>query len=106
MPLESIDRLIHECREGGYAVGYFESWNLESLEGVLDAAEQTRSPTIIGFNGEFLSHEGRLAGEQLAVFGALGRAAAGSARVPCGLIFNQCTAIAGSWTRRGPGSIW
>jgi ketose-bisphosphate aldolase len=90
MPLESIDRLMHECREGGYAVGYFESWNLESLEGVLDAAEQTRSPTIIGFNGEFLSHEGRLAGERLAIYGAMGRAAAESARVPCGLIFNEC----------------
>jgi ketose-bisphosphate aldolase len=90
MPLELIDRLMHGCRDGGYAVGYFESWNLESLQGVLDAAEQTRSPIIIGFNGEFLSHEGRLVGERLALYGALGRAAAESARVPCGLIFNEC----------------
>ena len=45
---------MRDCQAGGYAVGYFESWNLESLQGVIDAAEQTRSPIIIGFNGEFL----------------------------------------------------
>ena len=55
MPLESIPRLMADCQAGGYAIGYFESWNLESLQGVLDAAEQTRSPVIVGFNGEFLS---------------------------------------------------
>ena len=90
MPLEPIDRLMRRCREGGYAVGYFESWNLESLQGVLDAAEQTRSPIIIGFNGEFLSRDGRLAVERLALYAAMGTAAAESARVPCGLIFNEC----------------
>jgi ketose-bisphosphate aldolase len=90
MPLESIDRLMDGCREGGYAVGYFESWNLESLQGVLDAAEKTRSPVIIGFNGEFLSRAGRLAAERLALYGALGRAAAENSPVPCGLIFNEC----------------
>ncbi len=96
MPFESIDRLMRGCREGGYAVGYFESWNLESLQGVLDAAEQTRSPIIIGFNGEFLSRQGRLAAERLTLYGAMGRAAAESARVPCGLIFNECPND--SWT--------
>jgi ketose-bisphosphate aldolase len=90
MPLESIDRLMLSCREGGYAVGYFESWNLESLQGVLDAAEQTRSPIIVGFNGEFLSHAGRLAAERLALYAAMGKAAAESTPVPCGLIFNEC----------------
>jgi ketose-bisphosphate aldolase len=90
MPLESIDRLMHGCREGRYAVGYFESWNLESLQGVVDAAEKTRSPVIIGFNGEFLSREGRLAAERLSLYGALGKAAAESSSVPCGLIFNEC----------------
>jgi ketose-bisphosphate aldolase len=90
MPLVPIDHLMHRCREGGYAVGYFESWNLESLQGVLDAAEQTRSPIIIGFNGEFLSHDRRLAVERLVLYGALGKAAAESSTVPCGLIFNEC----------------
>ncbi len=91
MPLVSIERLIHRCQEGRYAIGYFESWNLESLQGVIDAAEQTQSPIIIGFNGEFLSHDARLATERLALYGALGKAAAESAQVPCGLIFNECS---------------
>jgi ketose-bisphosphate aldolase len=90
MPLEPIDRLMQGCREGGYAVGYFESWDLASLQGVLDAAEETRSPIIIGFNGEFLCRDGRRAPERLALYGALGKAAAESSPAPCGLIFNEC----------------
>jgi ketose-bisphosphate aldolase len=90
MPLEPIHRLLQHCREGGYAVGYFESWNLESLQGVVDAAEQSRSPVILGFNGDFLTHPGRRAAERLELYAALGKAAAESARVPCGLIFNEC----------------
>jgi ketose-bisphosphate aldolase len=73
----------------GYAVGYFESWNLESLQGVVDAAEEARSPVILGFNGDFLSRP-RQAEERLAWYAALGLAAAQSSTVPCGLIFNEC----------------
>jgi fructose/tagatose bisphosphate aldolase len=73
----------------GYAVGYFESWNLESLQGVVDAAEASQSPVILGFNGDFLSRP-RTAPERLDWYAALGRAAALSSTVPCGLIFNEC----------------
>ncbi len=54
MPLTPISELLQHPREHRYALGYFESWNFESLQGVLDAAEATQSPIIIGFNGEFL----------------------------------------------------
>lgn len=90
MPLESVGHLMQRCREGRYALGYFESWNLESLQGVLDAAEQTRSPMVIGFSGDFLSDTERLASERLGLYGALGKAAAESSQVPCALIFNEC----------------
>ena len=90
MPLESVPHLLRDCQAGGYAVGYFESWNLESLQGVIDAAEHTRSPVVIGFNGEFLGSQQRLASERLILYGALGSAAARSSSVPCGLIFNEC----------------
>ena len=76
MPLEPIGDLMRRAVGGGYALGYFESWNLESLQGVIDAAEETRSPIIIGFNGDFLSRPDRLARERLAWYGALGVAAA------------------------------
>ena len=90
MPLQSVTSMMHRATAGGYAVGYFESWNLESLRGVIDAAEQTRSPIFVGFNGEFLSHGARTAAERLSWYGALGVVAAESASVPCALIFNEC----------------
>lgn len=90
MPLVPSLEIVTEAYRGGYAVGYFESWNLESLQGVIDAAEQTRSPILIGFNGEFLTHPSRQAEERIGWYGALARAAAASARVPCGVIFNEC----------------
>jgi len=90
MPLVPATDMLREALDGGYAVGYFESWNLESLQGVLDAAEETRSPVIIGFNGAFLSRPERVARERIALYAALGRAAAETASVPCTLIFNEC----------------
>lgn len=90
MPLESIPTLMSRARAGGYALGYFESWNFESLQGVIDAAESVRAPIIIGFNGDFLSRPGRHAAERLDWYAALGVAAARSARVPVGFIFNEC----------------
>jgi ketose-bisphosphate aldolase len=91
MPLEQINRLMQAAQNGEYAVGYFESWNLESLQGVIDAAEQTRSPIIIGFNGEFLSQRAGATKEDLALYAAMGVAAAAQAKVPCGFIFNECS---------------
>jgi fructose/tagatose bisphosphate aldolase len=40
---------MQRAEQSSYAVGYFESWNLESLLAVADAAEATRSPVILGF---------------------------------------------------------
>ena len=39
MPLVPFHQLMDDAEAGGYAVGYFESWNLESLLAVADAAE-------------------------------------------------------------------
>jgi len=91
MPLKDARVMANDARRGGYAIGYFEAWNLESLQGILDAAEQSRSPIIIGFNGEFLSSPGRIAIERLAIYAAIGRAAAETTPVPCALIFNECS---------------
>jgi ketose-bisphosphate aldolase len=86
----SITELIQKAVSGGYAIGYFESWNLESLQGVVDAAEETKSPVILGFNGDFLSGIDRRSREQLSHYAAMGRAVAESAGVPCGLLLNEC----------------
>ena len=91
MPLTSIHELMRKAVAGGYAVGFFESWSIDSLQGAIDAAETTQSPIIVGFNGEFLSGSTRETEERIAWYGALGRAAAASASVPCGVIFNECS---------------
>lgn len=90
MPIESVQTMVQKAVAEGYALGYFESWNLESLQGVIDAAEQTRSPIIIGFNGEHLTHPNRIASQRISCFAALTRAAAESATVPCVCLFNEC----------------
>jgi fructose/tagatose bisphosphate aldolase len=98
MALESVNRLMLGAEKGGYAVGYFESWNFESLLGVIDAAEQTSSPVIIGFSGDFLSQRVGGTEEDLAAYGAMGRAIAMQAKIPCGFIFNECARD--SWVAR------
>src|SRR5262249_10928122 len=100
MPLVPIPQMMAHAQRNRYAVGYFESWNLESLQGVIDAAEQTHSPVIVGFNGEFLSSPERSsdAHERLEWYAALGKAAAESATVPVGLIFNECSRD--DWVRK------
>lgn len=82
MPLESLDRLMQHAQRDHYAVGYFESWSFESIQGVIDAAEKTRSPVIIGFNGEWLSERAGASAEELSLYAALGRAAATQSKVP------------------------
>lgn len=91
MPLTPVPELLHHALVHGYAVGYFESWSIDSLHGVIDAAEQSHASVIIGFNGEFMSQPSRIVHERLSWYGALGRAAAESASVPCGFIFNECS---------------
>ena len=97
MPLEPVPEMARRAREQGYAIGYFESWNLKSLYGVVEAAEEARAPVIIEFNGEFLSRPERLSAERLSWYAALGKAAAAGAKIPCGFIFNECAQD--DWTR-------
>jgi fructose/tagatose bisphosphate aldolase len=90
MPLEPAAELLSYARRHRFAVGYFESWDVASLEGVIDAAEATRSPIVVGFNGEFLARPQRDPPARLAWYGQLVRAAAEAAKVPCATIFNEC----------------
>ena len=44
-------QLLAEAAAGGYAVGYFEAWDLYSLEAVAEAAEAENAPVILGIGG-------------------------------------------------------
>ena len=46
--LASLCDVLHPARRGGYAVGLFNTVNLEMARGVIAAAEELRSPVIIG----------------------------------------------------------
>ena len=89
MPLTSFAELMADAESGGYAVGYFESWNLESLLAVCDAAEATHSPVLLGFSGIYLPHPERVVREQLSLYAALGLEAIRGLSVPACLVFNE-----------------
>ena len=89
MALVPFNELMREAEKGHYAVGYFESWNLESLQAVADAAESTRSPVILGFSGIHLPHPARTRRENLKVYAALGLETCRNLSVPSCLLFNE-----------------
>jgi ketose-bisphosphate aldolase len=89
MPLVPFSELMHQAEKGRYAVGYFESWNLESLQAVANAAEARRSPVILGFSGIYLPHPSRTTRDRLGVYAALGLEICRSLSVPSCLLFNE-----------------
>ena len=90
MPLVPFNDLMAEAASGGYAVGYFESWDLESLLAVADAAEATRSPVLLGFSGIHLPRVERGCKERLSIYAALGVETCRRLSVPACLVFNEC----------------
>lgn len=89
MPITSFKEMMAEARRGRYAVGYFESWNLESLLAVADAAEETRSPVILGFSGIYLPDPRRQVTDRLSHYAALGLEVCRGLSVPACLLFNE-----------------
>ncbi|MCI0622917.1 MAG: class II fructose-bisphosphate aldolase [Acidobacteria bacterium] len=88
MPLVAMDQMLADASRGGYAVCYCESWNLESLQAVVEGAEELQAPVIAGFNGGFLMHPGRSKPENLAFYAGMASTVR-QARVPVSLILNE-----------------
>jgi len=86
--LVDFKELLAEALAGQYAVGYFEAWDMYSLEAVLDAAEMENAPVILGFGGVMVK-PGWLDGYGLERLAALGLATAKSAKVPVAFILNE-----------------
>jgi fructose/tagatose bisphosphate aldolase len=89
MPLVPFQDLLADADRGGYAVGYFESWNMESLQAVADASESTGSPVLLGFSGIFLDHSQRVVKEHLSVYAALGHEVCRRLKTPACLVYNE-----------------
>ena len=92
MPIASLHDILRDARAGSYGVPYCESWNLESAQAVVQAAEKVGSPAIVGFNGGFLQHPSRRQPEKLAWYAGL-RLALESASVPVALLLNESTTL-------------
>lgn len=89
MPIVSFNDLITDAQSKQYAVGYFESWNIESLMAVADAAEAVHSPVILGFSGIYLTHPDRIVRENLGAYASLGIEVCRDLSVPTCLIYNE-----------------
>lgn len=48
MPLVSMKEMLNMAKDNGYAVGQFNLNNLEYAQAILDAAEEEKSPVILG----------------------------------------------------------
>ena len=48
MPLISMKEMLEDARKRGYAACYCESWNLESLQGTVEAAERRNRLSLWG----------------------------------------------------------
>jgi ketose-bisphosphate aldolase len=93
MPVVSLSRMLADARAGGYAVCYCESWNLESLQAVIEAAEECHSPVVAGFNGGFLRHSSRGRPEDLSYYAGL-RFALERSPVPVAFLLNESDSFA------------
>jgi ketose-bisphosphate aldolase len=93
MPLVPLHPLLAAAQRDSYAVCYCESWNLESLQAVIKAAEEMRSPAIAGFNGGFLSHRARSEPEEISFYAGF-RIALERARIPVAFLLNEFTEMA------------
>lgn len=89
MSLISMKELLRHAQENHYAAGYFESFNMDAMLGVLDAAELKKSPVIIGFGGQFVSSPKRNVEECIYHYGAFAREAAKRAAVPVAVLLNE-----------------
>ena len=89
MPVVPFSGLMQQAELRNYAVGYFESWNLESLLAVRDAAEEMRSPVILGFSGIYLPHPNRASTDPLSAYAAIGLDICHGMTVPTCLLFNE-----------------
>jgi ketose-bisphosphate aldolase len=93
MSVARMSDLLAAAKRGGYCIGYFEAWDQYSLEACLEAAEQTRSPAILGFGAAVTDQAwlDRWGVEELA---GLARRLAEAATVPTAVLFNEARTIA------------
>ena len=89
MPLIPFTEMMAAAKQGGYAVGYFEPWDVGSLLAILRGAEEARSPVMVGLSGIYLPPFLRGELRHFGVFAHAGRLACEKAHVPVSYLFNE-----------------
>ncbi len=56
--ITSVKEILNKAKEGGYAVGAFNTVNLETTRAIVDAAKETKSPVIIQITESTLEYAG------------------------------------------------
>lgn len=102
MTIVTIPELLGDARRDGYAVGYFESWDIYSLEAVVAAAEAERSPVIIGIGGLTANHAW-LREHGIVLYGHAAETLARGAAVPAAVMFNEADSLQESRLALGAG---
>lgn len=87
MPLVNMKALLKDAEEKNYAVGSFSVANLEMIQGVVKAAEETKSPIILQIAEVRLNHS------PLKIIGPAMLAAAESASVPVAVHLDHGTTL-------------
>lgn len=102
MPVVPLPELIADAEARRYAVGYFESWDVYSLEATLAAAESERSPLIIGIGGLSANHEW-LSSVGVDLYGGVCAALARRSKVPTAILFNEAESLVEAAAALGAG---
>ena len=89
MAIVKMGTILKCASENSFAVGYFETFNMESTQAVIDAAEKTHSPVIIGFSGVFTNSPKREVKENIYNYGAMAYSMAKHANIPVAIILNE-----------------
>lgn len=84
--------MMERALSEGYGLGYFEAWDSYSLEAVLEAAEEERSPVILGFGG-MMADSAWLDRGGVELLGAIGKVLAKRAQTPVCLILNEAQTL-------------
>ena len=76
MPLVKLKPLLEDARQKGYCLGSFNVFNLETLQGVIEAAEQCKSPVICGI------YQPHMRSGDLHMFSTIVKATASKTKIP------------------------
>jgi len=84
-----VTELIEDAIKKKYAIGYFESWDLESTLAVATAAEKMNSPVLLGFSGIYLPNPLKVYKNNLKIYADMVNSIASEIKIPSATVFNE-----------------